>query len=183
MAPTKSSANLARKPPVPSSKKADSAADRQVAELQRQIAAASEREAALANLLESSGVDSIAGGAIDWELDAARALLDEEVRRNFAHPQYPQRTHNIHNAPQLIHNHPQPHPQHPQPDPQYPQLHPQYTQTHPQYPQPLLTRAQAAELEALERDWQLVTESNAGLKSMVAAQLALAAQLDEMPAC
>ena len=31
---------------------------------------------------------------------------------------------------------------------------------------------QAAELEALERDWQLVTESNAGLKSMVAAQLA-----------
>ena len=43
--------------------------------------------------------------------------------------------------------------------------------------------AQAAELEALERDWQLVTESNAGLKSMVAAQLALAAQLDEMPAC
>ena len=42
---------------------------------------------------------------------------------------------------------------------------------------------QAAELEALERDWQLVTESNAGLKSMVAAQLALAAQLDEMPAC
>jgi hypothetical protein len=119
MAPTKSSANLARKPPVPSSKKAESAADRQVAELQRQIAAASEREAALANLLESSGVDSIAGGAIDWELDACRALLDEE----------------------------------------------------------------AAELEALERDWQLVTESNAGLKSMVAAQLALAAQLDEMPAC
>ena len=46
MAPTKSSANLARKPPVPSSKKAESAADRQVAELQRQIAAASEREAA-----------------------------------------------------------------------------------------------------------------------------------------
>mgnify|MGYP004155766569 FL=1 len=45
------------------------------------------------------------------------------------------------------------------------------------------TCVQAAELEALERDWQLVTESNAGLKSMVAAQLALAAQLDEMPAC
>ena len=86
MAPTKSSANLARKPPVPSSKKAESAADRQVAELQRQIAAASEREAALANLLESSGVDSIAGGAIDWELDACRALLDEEVLlRKFCH--------------------------------------------------------------------------------------------------
>ena len=94
MAPTKSSANLARKPPVPSSKKAESAADRQVAELQRQIAAASEREAALANLLESSGVDSIAGGAIDWELDACRALLDEEVRRNFAilTPQFPDRS-------------------------------------------------------------------------------------------
>ena len=108
MAPTKSSANLARKPPVPSSKKAESAADRQVAELQRQIAAASEREAALANLLESSGVDSIAGGAIDWELDACRALLDEEVWRNFAHPQ-----------------HPQLHPQYPQTHPQYPQpLHP-----------------------------------------------------------
>ena len=140
MAPTKSSANLARKPPVPSSKKAESAADRQVAELQRQIAAASEREAALANLLESSGVDSIAGGAIDWELDACRALLDEEVlRRNFAI------------------------------------LTPQFL-TAPPF-------VQAAELEALERDWQLVTESNAGLKSMVAAQLALAAQLDEMPAC
>ena len=141
MAPTKSSANLARKPPVPSSKKAESAADRQVAELQRQIAAASEREAALANLLESSGVDSIAGGAIDWELDACRALLDEEVlRRNFAilTPQFPDRS---------------------------------------------TPFVQAAELEALERDWQLVTESNAGLKSMVAAQLALAAQLDEMPAC
>ena len=140
MAPTKSSANLARKPPVPSSKKAESAADRQVAELQRQIAAASEREAALANLLESSGVDSIAGGAIDWELDACRALLDEEVRlRNVAI------------------------------------LTPQFL-TAPPF-------VQAAELEALERDWQLVTESNAGLKSMVAAQLALAAQLDEMPAC
>ena len=140
MAPTKSSANLARKPPVPSSKKAESAADRQVAELQRQIAAASEREAALANLLESSGVDSIAGGAIDWELDACRALLDEEVlRRNFAISRRNSLT--------------------------------------------ASTCAQAAELEALERDWQLVTESNAGLKSMVAAQLALAAQLDEMPAC
>ena len=44
-------------------------------------------------------------------------------------------------------------------------------------------RVAPPELEALERDWQLVTESNAGLKSMVAAQLALAAQLDEMPAC
>ena len=141
MAPTKSSANLARKPPIPSSKKAESAADRQVAELQRQIAAASEREAALANLLESSGVDSIAGGAIDWELDACRALLDEEVmRRNFL--QFSRR--NSLTAPPFV---------------------------------------QAAELEALERDWQLVTESNAGLKSMVAAQLALAAQLDEMPAC
>ena len=140
MAPTKSSANLARKPPVPSSKKAESAADRQVAELQRQIAAASEREAALANLLESSGVDSIAGGAIDWELDACRALLDEEVlRRSFA-------------------------------------ILTPHSLTAPPF-------VQAAELEALERDWQLVTESNAGLKSMVAAQLALAAQLDEMPAC
>ena len=140
MAPTKSSANLARKPPVPSSKKAESAADRQVAELQRQIAAASEREAALANLLESSGVDSIAGGAIDWELDACRALLDEEVRSAIL--QFSRR--NSLTAPPFV---------------------------------------QAAELEALERDWQLVTESNAGLKSMVAAQLALAAQLDEMPAC
>ena len=140
MAPTKSSANLARKPPVPSSKKAESAADRQVAELQRQIAAASEREAALANLLESSGVDSIAGGAIDWELDACRALLDEEVRSAIL--QFSRR--NSLTAPPSV---------------------------------------QAAELEALERDWQLVTESNAGLKSMVAAQLALAAQLDEMPAC
>lgn len=140
MAPTKSSANLARKPPVPSSKKAESAADRQVAELQRQIAAASEREAALANLLESSGVDSIAGGAIDWELDACRALLDEEVRSVIL--QFSRR--NSLTAPPFV---------------------------------------QAAELEALERDWQLVTESNAGLKSMVAAQLALAAQLDEMPAC
>ena len=140
MAPTKSSANLARKPPVPSSKKAESAADRQVAELQRQIAAASEREAALANLLESSGVDSIAGGAIDWELDACRALLDEEVCGAILH--FSRR--NSLNAPPFV---------------------------------------QAAELEALERDWQLVTESNAGLKSMVAAQLALAAQLDEMPAC
>ena len=140
MAPTKSSANLARKPPVPSSKKAESAADRQVAELQRQIAAASEREAALANLLESSGVDSIAGGAIDWELDACRALLDEEVRSAIL--QFSRR--NSLSAPPFV---------------------------------------QAAELEALERDWQLVTESNAGLKSMVAAQLALAAQLDEMPAC
>ena len=140
MAPTKSSANLARKPPVPSSKKAESAADRQVAELQRQIAAASEREAALANLLESSGVDSIAGGAIDWELDACRALLDEEVmRRNFAilTPQFPDRS----------------------------------------------TLRAGRRARALERDRQLVTESNAGLKSMVAAQLALAAQLDEMPAC
>ena len=139
MAPTKSSANLARKPPVPSSKKAESAADRQVAELQRQIAAASER-CGVGVGFSSSGVDSIAGGAIDWELDACRALLDEEVmRRNFAilTPQFPDRS----------------------------------------------TVAQAAELEALERDWQLVTESNAGLKSMVAAQLALAAQLDEMPAC
>ena len=140
MAPTKSSANLARKPPVPSSKKAESAADRQVAELQRQIAAASEREAALANLLESSGVDSIAGGAIDWELDACRALLDEEVCGAIL--QFSRR--NSLTAPPFV---------------------------------------QAAELEALERDWQLVTESNAGLKSMVAAQLALAAQLDEMPAC
>ena len=140
MAPTKSSANLARKPPVPSSKKAESAADRQVAELQRQIAAASEREAALANLLESSGVDSIAGGAIDWELDACRALLDEEVYGAIL--QFSRR--NSLTAPPFV---------------------------------------QAAELEALERDWQLVTESNAGLKSMVAAQLALAAQLDEMPAC
>ena len=140
MAPTKSSANLARKPPVPSSKKAESAADRQVAELQRQIAAASEREAALANLLESSGVDSIAGGAIDWELDACRALLDEEVCGAI----WPFSRRNSLTAPPF---------------------------------------AQAAELEALERDWQLVTESNAGLKSMVAAQLALAAQLDEMPAC
>ena len=140
MAPTKSSANLARKPPIPSSKKAESAADRQVAELQRQIAAASEREAALANLLESSGVDSIAGGAIDWELDACRALLDEEVYGAIL--QFSRR--NSLTAPPFV---------------------------------------QAAELEALERDWQLVTESNAGLKSMVAAQLALAAQLDEMPAC
>ena len=138
MAPTKSSANLARKPPVPSSKKVESAADRQVAELQRQIAAASEREAALANLLESSGVDSIAGGAIDWELDACRALLDEEVYGAIL--QFSRR--NSLTAPPFV---------------------------------------QAAELEALERDWQLVTESNAGLKSMVAAQLELQRQLDEMP--
>ena len=150
MAPTKSSANLARKPPVPSSKKAESAADRQVAELQRQIAAASEREAALANLLESSGVDSIAGGAIDWELDACRALLDEEVCGAIL------RTHNIHNCTH------------------YPQTHHTST-TAPPSSRPPSSRSQ--------RTLALVTESNAGLKSMVAAQLALAAQLDEMPAC
>ena len=137
MAPTKSSANLARKPPVPSSKKAESAADRQVAELQRQIAAASEREAALANLLESSGVDSIAGGAIDWELDACRALLDEEVAGAIL--QFSRR--NSLTGPPFV---------------------------------------QAAELEALERDWLMVTESNAEMKAMVAAQLELQRQLDAM---